>query len=213
ATSEAAQVTPAERGDQHSDSKTLPGRFEPFLQPVKFLAQEATGMADVTQGCQFFRGSRCNDLPASCSSLRSQVDHPVGGLDQVKVVLYHNHGVPLVHKLLDHFDQHPDILKMESGCRLVHDIESVPRADLGELPCQLDPLRLSAAQSGAGLSQPQIAEAHIDQRLQFSLNSGKRVEEGARLVDVHVEDVRYVLLLVVDLERFTVVATAVALFA
>src|SRR5690606_856598 len=92
-------------------------------------------------------------------------------------------------------------------------IESVPRADLGELPCQLDPLRLSAAQSGAGLSQPQIAEAHIDQRLQISLNSGKRVEEGARLVDVHVEDVRYVLLLLVDLERFTVVATAVALFA
>ena len=60
--------------------------------------------------------------PARLAALGTHVDDPVGTLDHIQVVLDHDHGVALVDQPVQHFQQSPNIFKMETGRRFVQEI-------------------------------------------------------------------------------------------
>ncbi len=63
--------------------------------------------------------------PAVDPAARPEVDHPVGGLDDVEVVLDHDHGVAGVDQAVEHFEQLADVLEVEAGGGLVEDVEGL----------------------------------------------------------------------------------------
>ena len=72
-------------------------------------------------------------LPAVDAAARSQVDHPVGGLDDVEVVFDHDHGVALVGEAVEDFEELADVLEVEAGGGLVEDVERLAGGAAGEL--------------------------------------------------------------------------------
>ena len=103
-------------------------------------------------------------LPA----LRTQVDEPVGGLDDVEVVLDHDDGVAAVDQPVQHVEQPLDVGEVQAGRRLVEDVERPPGRGLGQLGGELDALRLAARERGRGLAEADVAQADVVQRLQAS---------------------------------------------
>src|SRR5205823_3960607 len=77
----AGSILPSEEGSQVPPS---PGRL---------------GSGDV------LRGARGDDPPAALTALGTQVDHPVGGLDDVEVVLDDHDGVALIAQPHEHVQQ------------------------------------------------------------------------------------------------------------
>ena len=95
-------------------------------------------------------GALCDDPAAVVAAFWAQVDHPIGGLDHVQLVLDHQHRVACVHQPVQAVQQALNIGQMQPGGRLVEDIEVAPAAfDLAQLVGQLDPLCL-ATRDGAG---------------------------------------------------------------
>src|SRR5690606_21295474 len=91
------------------------------------------------------------------------VDHVVGHLDDVQVVLDHQHGVSLVHQALQHADQLLHVVEVQTGGGFVQDVEGTAGAAAAQLAGQLDALGLATAQGGAALAQLHVAQAHVDQ--------------------------------------------------
>src|SRR4051812_16456400 len=85
-----------------------------------------------------------DDAPAAIAALRPEVDDPVGGLDDIQVVLDHHHGVAGVAQALQHAEQHLDVVEMQAGGRLVQYVERAAGVALAELEGELHPLRFAA---------------------------------------------------------------------
>src|ERR687897_202915 len=85
-------------------------------------------------------GRKRSDPPPYPAALRTHVDQPVGGLDDVEVVLDDDDGVPLVDEPLEHLEQLLDVGEVQPGRRLVEDVEGPPRRDLAQLGGELDAL-------------------------------------------------------------------------
>ena len=111
--------------------------------------------------------ARGHDPPAPLAALRAQVDDPVGGLDDVEVVLDHDHAVALVHQPVQHLEQQPHVLEVEAGGRLVEDVERAAGVALGQLGGELDPLGLAAAQRRRRLAQMDVAQPDVVQQLEL----------------------------------------------
>ena len=79
-----------------------------------------------------------------------------------------------------------------------------------QLGSKLDALSLAARQGRRALSEAHVAQAHLDKRVEVTGNARDRREELCGLRDRHVEHVRDSLALVLDLQGFAVVASAVA---
>src|SRR6185436_4290708 len=77
---------------------------------------------------------------------------------------------------------------------------------LRELEAELDALRLSPRKRSGGLPELHVAQPDIEERLQLALDGRDRVEKDVRLLDRHLEHFLDVAALVLNFERFTVVA-------
>src|SRR2546429_280683 len=104
------------------------------------------------------RGSLRDDPPARVAGTRSHFDHPVGPLDDVEMVLDHEHGVAGVDEAVEHAAQRPDVVEVQAGRRLVEDVELAPGAGFSarerQLAGDLQALRLAAPERGRRLAQP-----------------------------------------------------------
>ncbi len=78
--------------------------------------------------------------------------------------------LPLSTRPLMHAEQLADVLEMQAGGRLVEDVDGAAGRPLLQLGRQLDPLRLTAGQRRRGLSEPHVAEADVDERLQIPVD-------------------------------------------
>src|SRR5690606_13232898 len=94
--------------------------------------------------------------------------------------------------------------------RFVEDVEGPPRRPPRQLLGQLDPLRLAARQGRRRLADLDVAEADALQRQHLVADRRHGVEEARRLLDRHVQNVRYALALEDDFQRLAVVALALA---
>ena len=158
----------------------------------------------------------CSGVPSAMTSaaagaaLGAHVDDPVGGLDDVEVVLDDDDGVALVDQALEHVEQLADVLEVQAGGRLVEHVDGAAGGALLQLGGELDALRLAAGEGRRRLAEPHVAEADVVERLQVARDRGDRLEEVGGLLDRHVEHVGDGLALEVHLERLAVVAGAVA---
>ena len=73
-----------------------------------------------------------HDLPTTVAPFGTDVDDPVGSLDDVQIVLDDNDTVALLDQLMQHLKELADILKMEAGRRLVQNVERASSRSLGE---------------------------------------------------------------------------------
>ncbi|MPL73132.1 hypothetical protein SDC9_18925 [bioreactor metagenome] len=158
-------------------------------------------------------GAGRNDPAAAIAALRADVDDPVGGLDDVEVVLDHHYGIALVDQLVQHLEELAHILEMQPRRRLVEDVERAAGGAARQFLRQLHPLRLAARQRRRLLADLDIAQAHLDQRIHLLADRGHRLEEALRILDRHVEHIGDRLALELDLQRLAVVALALAGFA
>ena len=151
-----------------------------------------------------------DQLAARLAALGAEVDHPVGLLDHVEVVLDHEHRVAGVDEPLQHLEQLLDVGEVEPGRRLVEDVERPAGRHLAELRGQLDALRLAAGERRRRLAELDVVEADVVQRLQAPAQLRDLGEELERLLDRHLEHVGDRLALEAHLERLLVVAVPVA---
>ena len=137
----------------------------------------------------------------------------VGRFDDVQVVLDDDDRVALVDELVEHVQQFPRVLEMESRRRLVEDVERSARAAPRQLARQLHPLGFPARECGRGLPQLDVPQPHVLQRPQLVGNRRERLEQRQRLIDGQVEDLRDRLPAVLDVEGLPVVAEPLAVLA
>src|SRR5437016_7782083 len=138
------------------------------------------------------RGSLRHDAPACIAGTRSHLDHPVGPLDDVEMVLDHEHRMAGVDEPVEHRAQRPDVVEVQPCRRLVEDIELAPGAAFStrerELAGDLQALGLTARQRGRGLAEPQIAQPDLLQVPQGTRQPRLAVEALQRLVHGPLED-------------------------
>jgi hypothetical protein len=151
-----------------------------------------------------------NDEAATRAAFGTHVDDPVGGLHHVEVVFDHDDAVALVDQRLEHQQQFPDVLEVQAGRRLVQNVDRATGLPLLKFRCQLHPLGLAAGERRSRLSEPDVAEADINQRLQVPRDGWDGGEELGAFLDRHVEHLGNGLALEVHVERLAVVASAVA---
>src|SRR5277367_286834 len=151
-----------------------------------------------------------DDLAAGVAAFRAHVDDPVGGFHDLEVVLDHNHRVALVDQLVQHFEQLRDVVEMQAGGRLVQDVERAPGGAPRELLGELHALRLAARQRRRLLADLDIAEPHALQRLHLVADRRHRLEQVGGFLHRHVEHVGDRLVAIAHLQRFAIVALALA---
>ena len=91
-----------------------------------------------------FRRANGHNAPTLVSPFRSEIDHPIRGLDHVQVVFDDHHRVPSVNQSIQHFKQLQDIGKVQARRRLIEQVDCSARTWSCQLSGQLDSLGLSA---------------------------------------------------------------------
>ena len=121
--------------------------------------------------------------------------------------------LPAVDQLLQHFQQLLHVVEVQAGGGFVEDVEGAAGGAFGEFLGELDALRLAAGERGGLLADLDVAEADALERDQLVADHRDRFEEGDAVLDGHVQNLGDRLGLILDLERFAVVAGALAGFA
>src|SRR5213594_3685092 len=119
---------------------------------------------------------------ALVAALGAEVDDPVGGLDDVEVVLDDHHGVAVLDQPVQHLEQLLDVREVQPRRRLVEDIEGAAGRPARQLGGELHALRLAARERGGRLAEPDVVQADVVERLQLLLDHRHGFEELQRLV-------------------------------
>jgi AcrR family transcriptional regulator len=126
--------------------------------------------------------------PPACPPSGPRSIHVVGGLDDVEVMLDHQHGVAGVHQAVEAFQQAFDIRQVQPRGRLIEDVERVLRAlQLRKLGGDLDALRFAAGERRGRLAERQVAQSQVVQHLDLLADRGLAGEEGDALFHGHVQ--------------------------
>ena len=91
-----------------------------------------------------FRGAFHNNFSTARTAFRSEIDDVVGGLDDVRVVLDHQHRIAQFDESVQDVEQTLDVGEVEAGGGLVEQIEGSARTAPGEFLRKLDALGLAA---------------------------------------------------------------------
>ena len=68
---------------------------------------------------------------------------------------------------MQHFQQLAHVFKMQAGGGLIQNVKSPPRLPAGEFFGEFDALRFTARKRGGTLAQMDVAQPHVQQRLQL----------------------------------------------
>src|SRR6202035_3170883 len=85
-------------------------------------AEVLAGVAGFDFG-DVFGGAGGDDVAAAGAAVGAEVDNPVGGFDDVEVVLDDDDGVPAVDQPAQHPEQFADVLEMQPGGRLIQHVD------------------------------------------------------------------------------------------
>src|SRR5690606_5024103 len=133
-------------------------------------------------------GSAARDEPATTvAALRSEVENPVGVLDDVEVVLDDDDRVAFVDQSLQHEKQLADVLEVQAGRRLVENVDRPSGRSLLQLGGELDALGLTTAERRRRLTEADITETHVVEGPHVPGDGRHRSEEVGGLLDRHVE--------------------------
>ena len=139
----------------------------------------------------------------------------VGTLDDIKVVLDDDNGVPPLNQGVEGGEQFLDVVEMESRSGLIKDEHGGDRFFLTEVVGQFDALVLAAGKGAGGLSQFDVTQSDVLKGLHslHNLLLPMLCEELDGLVDGHVQDVIDGLLMEQHVEDFLLEPAAMAGFA
>ena len=112
------------------------------LELVDQLSEELAGVALRHFG-DVLGGALGDDAPSPAAAFGSQIDDPVGRLDDIEVVLDHDHCVAGIDQALENLEKLANVFEMEARGGLVEDVEGPPGRTLAEFGSKLDPLRLA----------------------------------------------------------------------
>ena len=107
------------------------------------------------------RGAGGDDAPAAVAAFGPEVDHPVGGLDDIQVVLDHHHRVARIAQPVQYVQQQADVVKVQSRGRFIQYVQGAAGVALGEFQRELDALRLAARERGGRLAELDVGEADV----------------------------------------------------
>ena len=68
-----------------------------------------------------------HDLAALVAALGTQVDDPVGGLDDLQIMFDHHHRIALLDQRVEHLQQFAHVVEMQARRGLVEDVQRVAR--------------------------------------------------------------------------------------
>ncbi len=159
------------------------------------------------------RGSFAQDAAARAAAFGAEVDEPVGGADDVEVVLDQEDGASIVNQALEAVEELADIVKVQAGGGFVEDKQRPFGGRLGQVGGQFDPLCFAARKGGGGLAQAEIAEAYVGENLETLLEFGRIREEAEPFGDGEAEHLMDIESLVLDVEDRLLETGAAALFA
>src|SRR5688500_17803229 len=151
-----------------------------------------------------------DDRASTNSAFGPKVDDPVRRLDDVEVVLDHQHGVSAIDEAVQHFEQQPNILEVQPRRGFVEDVEGTSRIPLRELGRELHALRLASRESGRALTEMDISESHVVQRFELLTDARLVLEERQRILHREIQDFADVQGAKTDFERLAVIALPLA---
>ena len=111
--------------------------------PLLMLAAEQTG-GTVTIESRHEEEHPDGHGTTVTATFRTHVYNMVGHLYDIEIVFYYYHGITFVNKTVYHSHKHSDILEMQTGSRLVEQIEGLACIALGKLGRELHALRFAA---------------------------------------------------------------------
>ena len=87
----------------------------------------------VLAGGDVFRGPGHQNLSATVTTFRSQINNLVCSFDDIQVVLNDDNGIALVAGIMQHGQKLFDVVKMETRGGFIKDIQCFSRVSLGKL--------------------------------------------------------------------------------
>src|SRR5882724_3496930 len=136
-----------------------------------------------------FRRALSDDTSALFSALRTEINNPVRIADHIQVVLDDHNCISQVGQPVQHLEQFLDIVKVQSGSRLVQQVHGFPGLPLAQLPRQLDTLGLTAGERHCRLPEMNVAEPDIDQGLQLLPHLGNILQNRQGIRNRHFQQI------------------------
>ena len=103
--------------------------------------------------CHFFRCSLGNDGAATVTTLRTDINNIVCRFDDIQIVFNNQNRISSICQALQNFNQLAYVLKVQTGSRLIQNVNGFARAAAGKLGCQLDTLCFATGQGCGRMSQ------------------------------------------------------------
>src|SRR5207245_11599935 len=131
---------------------------------IEDSAHIIAGMTSGTTG-NFFRGPSAHDLAATFATFRSQIDNPVRAFDHLQIVFNHDHRITRVAQLHQYLQEFLNVGEMQSGGRLIENVERAPSCLFRKLSREFYALGFSAGESRACLAKSKVTQTYIQQRV------------------------------------------------
>src|SRR5215471_16616801 len=96
-------------------------------------------------------------------------------------MLDNNYRVSKVCQSTENIQQLLDVIEMQACRGLIQDVQRLARRPPAEFFCEFNALRFSARQCGCRLSESDVTQTDIDQRLQFRMNLRNAAEHVQRV--------------------------------
>lgn len=106
---------------------------------MKFFFQELRSIS-LRALCHFFGCTARKEFSPALTAFWSHIYDIVCHFDNVKIMLDNNDRIALIDQLVQHIHQHADILKVQSGGRLIKNIERLACIPLGKFGGKLHTL-------------------------------------------------------------------------
>ena len=161
---------------------------------------------------ELFRRPDGDHAPAGVAAFRTEIDHPVGALHDLQVVLDDERRVAALDQPVEGSEEIPHVVKMESRRRFVEEEERrllLARRG-GDMGGQLETLRLASREGGERLTEPRVVETNGDERLECRDDLRALAEELRGLGDRRLENVADRALAYLGLQHFRAETSALA---
>src|ERR1700722_3767566 len=153
-------------------------RLEHFTQGGACMALSRLG--------DLFRRAAGDDLAPLIAGVGAEVDDPIGGFDDVKIVFDDEDRMAGVDEALENLEQDADIIEVQTGSRLVEhekrglDVGGAGLGEIGEMPDEFETLAFAAGERVDRLTEAKIAETDVLQEFQAGrgASGGLGIGEG-----------------------------------
>ena len=102
-------------------------------------------------------------MPATVSALRSEIDNPVRGLDDIEVVFDHDDGIAAIPQAMQYAKQLLNVIEVQASGWLIENVQRAARIALGQFFRKLDALCLATRQRRRVLTEANVGQPDIHQ--------------------------------------------------